>query len=462
MAHKPRREVDVFWDFGSCPAPADTSGYTIANQIRTLALRLGVIKSFKAYLSISDHCNGRALTLRSELQCSGVSLTDAPGTKDIADKMLIVDLLSRAFDSNSQDDSKIIMLIAGDPSFSYLLSILRMRNHRVVVLGPGGAQGPEGYTNNSAPLASQANLWLDWNTEVMDGIIPRSTEVNRVSQTTENLNSSSESLKSESPSGSSRETLVSAIAEAASARAQIDEFHEVENSRESTIDQQPTPQPTFSLREPIRLKDRSGTTLSWSELASKYRKATTEDQVVNSRPITTSDKGGAQILTKPQTQAAAAILYNTSDDTSRAQGTQRPDGGDSGWAPALTSLPTSTLDDWPRSQTTPTSSSFWNSKPSGNPPEYSPSASGWTSTSNKTAPTLATSTPSVVPEQFNSLVGCLRLSIANGVRKPLWGVIAFELIKLDPNTYTKAGAQRFSQYVAMAAEKGIVTIVYVP
>jgi hypothetical protein len=75
----------------------------------------------------------------------------------------------------------------------------------------------------------------------------------------------------------------------------------------------------------------------------------------------------------------------------------------------------------------------------------------------KAAPAASTAGATVPPE-FKNLVGCLRLSAANGVRKPLYGVIAFELIKLDPQTYTKAGVQRFSQYVAMAAEKGIVTI----
>jgi hypothetical protein len=78
---------------GSCPAPAGSqpSGYTIVRSIRTVALRLGVTKSFRAYLP-SSPANGStvpALALRSELQSSGVSLTDAAGGKDVADKMLL-------------------------------------------------------------------------------------------------------------------------------------------------------------------------------------------------------------------------------------------------------------------------------------------------------------------------------------------------------------------------------------
>ena len=78
---------------GSCPVPAasQSTGYTIVRSIQTLALRLGAIKLFRAYLPASP-ANGStipALALRSELQSSGVSLTDAAGGKDVADKMLL-------------------------------------------------------------------------------------------------------------------------------------------------------------------------------------------------------------------------------------------------------------------------------------------------------------------------------------------------------------------------------------
>ncbi|RXW24198.1 hypothetical protein EST38_g1687 [Candolleomyces aberdarensis] len=580
MAHKPRRDVYIFWDFDSCPAPTEASGYTIANHIRTLSLRLGIVKSFKAYLSISDHhTSGRALTLRSELQSSGVSLTDAPGAKEIADKMLIVDMLAHAFDSNPESDSNIIMLITGDPSFSYLLSILRMRNYRVVVLGPGG--GPEDYSNNSASLASQANLWLDWNTEVMDGIIPRSTStgVSSASRTIENLNSTSDSTKSESPSDS-REKPVSTIAETTSVRAQTNKENEAK--MDSTTDQEPIPQSTLqepvesksftrlswhdiaskssttlssstvtegedqpipqsalqepvksesfarlswddiaskpstalsatvtegedqpipqpplqepvksksftrlswhdiasksstalsstvaegedrpipqsTLQEPVKLK--SFTRLSWSDIASRASTALSatvtkgedlpQDSTVNSKPTTTSDKEKTQNLPKPQPQPAATVL-NTSSDSGTQSSQLRDRNNPLDLAPEST--PLSTWGDWPSSQAAPAPSP-WNNKPHGNPPEYSLNASGWTS--NKAA--SSTPTEAIVPPEFDNLVKVLRLSTVNGVRKPLWGVIAFELIKQDPRVYEKAGVARFSAYVALAIEKGIVT-----
>lgn len=73
----------------NCPAPSNASGYAIANNICALARPFGVVKLFKAYLEISDQL--RSITVRSELQSSGVSLVDCPhnGRKEVADKMLL-------------------------------------------------------------------------------------------------------------------------------------------------------------------------------------------------------------------------------------------------------------------------------------------------------------------------------------------------------------------------------------
>jgi hypothetical protein len=76
----------------SCPAPTDASGYTIVNNIRSVAQNFGSVKLFKAYLEVAEQVPvHRAAVLRSELQSSGISLTDCPrnGGKDVADKMII-------------------------------------------------------------------------------------------------------------------------------------------------------------------------------------------------------------------------------------------------------------------------------------------------------------------------------------------------------------------------------------
>ena len=76
----------------NCPTPTNASGYTIVNNILSVAHIFGSVKLFKAYLEVTDEVPvSRSLVLRSELQSSGVSLTDCPhnGRKDVADKMII-------------------------------------------------------------------------------------------------------------------------------------------------------------------------------------------------------------------------------------------------------------------------------------------------------------------------------------------------------------------------------------
>ncbi|KDR73458.1 hypothetical protein GALMADRAFT_72264 [Galerina marginata CBS 339.88] len=81
-------DAAIFWDYENCPVPSNTSGYVVVDNIRSLVRPYGSVKSFKAYLDISEQI---PLTLRSELQSSGVSLVDCPhnGRKDVADKMII-------------------------------------------------------------------------------------------------------------------------------------------------------------------------------------------------------------------------------------------------------------------------------------------------------------------------------------------------------------------------------------
>ena len=76
----------------NCPAPTSASGYSTVNSIRSVAQIFGSVKLFKAYLEVTEQVPvSRAVLLRSELQSSGVSLTDCPhnGRKDVADKMIL-------------------------------------------------------------------------------------------------------------------------------------------------------------------------------------------------------------------------------------------------------------------------------------------------------------------------------------------------------------------------------------
>ncbi|KAK1222783.1 hypothetical protein PQX77_014351 [Marasmius sp. AFHP31] len=82
-------------------------------------------------------------------------MIDCPhnGRKNVADQMMIVDMLTFAIDNES--DGSTIVLISGDRDFAYPVSILRFRMCQVIVISPTlpGAH---------VSLRSQASTFLDW------------------------------------------------------------------------------------------------------------------------------------------------------------------------------------------------------------------------------------------------------------------------------------------------------------
>ncbi|KAF7338466.1 hypothetical protein MVEN_02072600 [Mycena venus] len=152
-------DVAVFWDYENCHASSQVSGYEIVSAIRNVAHRFGPVKHFKAYMEIPDPDTSKLLSLRSELQSSGVSLTDCPhnGRKNVADQMIMVDMLAYAMDHPAP---ATLILISGDRDFAYAVSVLRLRRYEVVIISlplPG----------THISLKSQASLCLDWNSEVL-------------------------------------------------------------------------------------------------------------------------------------------------------------------------------------------------------------------------------------------------------------------------------------------------------
>ncbi|KAI0637225.1 NYN domain-containing protein [Trametes polyzona] len=149
--------VAIFWDYENCTPACTVPGYDVVNNIRQVAHQYGSVKLFKAYLELSEQSSSKSIGLRSELQSCGVSLTDCPhnGRKDVADKMMIVDMLTYAIDNPAP---ATIVLISGDRDFVYAVSVLRLRKYRVVVVAPFAAHGS---------LKSQASVVLDWEADIM-------------------------------------------------------------------------------------------------------------------------------------------------------------------------------------------------------------------------------------------------------------------------------------------------------
>jgi len=77
----------------------------------------------------------RAIALQAQLQASGVSMIHCPhfSMKEVVDRALTVDMLVFAFDSFAP---ATVVIITGDRDFTYAISTLRMRGHRVVLIMP--------------------------------------------------------------------------------------------------------------------------------------------------------------------------------------------------------------------------------------------------------------------------------------------------------------------------------------
>ncbi|KII88941.1 hypothetical protein PLICRDRAFT_108915 [Plicaturopsis crispa FD-325 SS-3] len=129
--------VGIFWDYENVGQGASqSSGFAIANRIRSLAYAYGRVTLFKAYLELQvSTTSSKAATFRSELQCSGVSLTDCPhnNRKEVADNMMIVDMLAYAVENPAP---ATLILITGDRDFAYAVSVLRMMRYTVVLILP--------------------------------------------------------------------------------------------------------------------------------------------------------------------------------------------------------------------------------------------------------------------------------------------------------------------------------------
>ncbi|KZT11505.1 uncharacterized protein LAESUDRAFT_720753 [Laetiporus sulphureus 93-53] len=149
--------VAIFWDYENCALPANVAGNVVVNSIRKIAHEYGSVKTFKAYLELPEQSSPKSIALRSELQLCGVSLIDCPhnGRKDVADKMMIVDMMAYAIDTPAP---ATIILISGDRDFVYAVSVLSLRQYRLVIFAPTAAH---------SSLKLQASVVHAWPADVL-------------------------------------------------------------------------------------------------------------------------------------------------------------------------------------------------------------------------------------------------------------------------------------------------------
>ncbi|KAH6910753.1 limkain-b1-type NYN domain-containing protein, partial [Coprinopsis sp. MPI-PUGE-AT-0042] len=123
--------VGCFWDYENLPPSSkfhnSEVGYTAA--FRELAQQHGAMKTFKAYLEVDTLKPHR----RDALQSMGLTLLDCPhrGKKEVADKMMIVDMILFAIDNPAP---ATVIVASTDRDYQYAISMLRLRQYTVIVL----------------------------------------------------------------------------------------------------------------------------------------------------------------------------------------------------------------------------------------------------------------------------------------------------------------------------------------
>ncbi|KAF4603881.1 hypothetical protein EYR40_001054 [Pleurotus pulmonarius] len=464
-------DVAIFWDYENCPASSNTSGYLLVNQIRELALMFGIIKIFKAYVECSEQL--RAQILRSELQSSGVSLTDCPhmGKKDVADKMMIVDMMIYAMD---HPGPRTIIIISGDRDYAYAAALLRMRRFQVVVISTSGS----GVSNG---LAAQASACYDWTTDVLGKAnvveAPANNASGRSSKDGEFWRTSSplmgklptpspEPLRTALPKGTRPRSSTLSRSDSIDGTFVLptQPVHlRASSSSDSYVANDPRPPPRSISPFPApAVTGPAVTRFSGVPDEVVYDAPRTPPTFMRAVPVT--PKFSTSFL--PQSPPQESIRGSSVSISSGPSVTHSIAGGGS---PDLKGKGKQVEQTIAVIESTPIFTPAPAPAPAPSLPAPAPSPPAPTPPVNVTStpkppiptPPLASTSappavPRVLPDAFRSLVQVLNVQRQRGKFQHPRSIVACEVITADKSAYEKAGVNKFAQYISIAESKGIV------
>ncbi|XP_006458446.1 hypothetical protein AGABI2DRAFT_190726 [Agaricus bisporus var. bisporus H97] len=132
---QPEGGVAIFWDFETAKIGGKRSGYQIARNLGSIADQFGIVKSFRTYLDVMNQSDADFLSTRKQLHSSGVTMVDCPSHsgRDIADKVMIVDMLSFILD---QPPPYTLVVATSDNDLCFTLAVLRRRRYKVILVCP--------------------------------------------------------------------------------------------------------------------------------------------------------------------------------------------------------------------------------------------------------------------------------------------------------------------------------------
>ncbi|KAF7978137.1 hypothetical protein HWV62_1579 [Athelia sp. TMB] len=482
-----RETVAIFWDYGkkfdsmrepyqsseltkwiteNCQPAATFSGYSLVNNIRHLAVQYGDVTLFKAYYEAPPAPSARLLALRSELQSSGVSLTDCPhnGRKDVADKMMLVDMMTFAMDNPAP---ATVILVSGDRDFAYAASVLRLRRCRVVIIAPA---------NLHISLKAQASVFFDWNRDILDQV--ETAEVYWLA-TTSGANKSSHTrtasreldvVASTPIENEDKPELLQDAIPSTSDSSLSDDSGAFSTPGDVNIGL-PQSLPTLASILPLSHPDRISTPPGFERYQS-VEHSPSDTKTLVSYPSTTPSRDEFKVLldllidhrergiafpsrtsiaeSYNQHVLASGVLYAEPFNEYVARAVAANIGVISGeWMSGR---------EWITLQPSASSLPISAASPSMIAPRediFDPAAANPFNFAEQHVDTV----PSILTaEHFSPLCEVLLRQCIKGVTHPLRMTIAVDLIDQDYQVYSRVGATRFREYVALAVEANIVTI----
>ncbi|KAF8061497.1 hypothetical protein FPV67DRAFT_1509212 [Lyophyllum atratum] len=153
------QRVAVFWDFETCPLPEQsTTGYEAVDSILGVATSYGSVTVFNLYMQTAQEPTSPSPVIQSQLERRGVLLIQCSMTESNLSTKLSADMLIFAVDTPAP---ATVMLMSGNPTFTYAVSLLRLRGYHVVLVIPSA-------TPTRGGLELPASVVLDWKLDILD------------------------------------------------------------------------------------------------------------------------------------------------------------------------------------------------------------------------------------------------------------------------------------------------------
>ncbi|KAF5357805.1 hypothetical protein D9756_001861 [Leucocoprinus leucothites] len=487
----PQPKIKVFWDLESCPPPHayDGSPWDLVKAIRLFTLRFGVVTSFKAYWDLSRPSTTNTEALKAVMPSMGINFVDCSLVKeydrDALSRTLSAEVLLSAIDDPSDHGpgGNIIMIFSGDRGILHPISLLMLRGCAIYLVVPGQFDRLE---------LSRATQVFDWTTDVLDlklNTSPASVSVLNAGQSgssgsnatgpiANKMRHSLDVSRSETPLVSPPKPAVS----------EVGFFHSKPPPRSPQAATQPQlpPYTSFtnvaSLLSPRTPLTNVAPLHSMSATAGTPARADTKPIIVPSPSDFSSGSRTPSVLSRRSSNQTSTFGSTLSRQT-RVDLTYSPEKH-----PGSPGLPRpeprrqievaptdnwGTNGGWNEGGGWEINSSDWSVKPEKEPEGFQAEAvhrtglaighlvpeplPGMRDLPSHVALQPEASTADNDNSAFLPLLQCLQKAKAEGKVQVLRSVLGMELSK-NKNIYYAAGVTTFSGYVALAAQRGLVTL----